>query len=80
MAIHRNAPAAAEPGRPRRAAPGIAKGNLGTGGDVLGVGRPLKTEIARVHAANYGVYGARKVCGWRLTARGLRWRAAPSSG
>ena len=40
----------------------------------------LKTEIARVHAANYGVYGARKVCGWRSTARGLRWRAAPSSG
>ena len=61
MEIHRNAPAAAETGRPRRAAPGIAKGNLGTGGDVLGVGRPLKTEIARVHAANYGVYGARKV-------------------
>ena len=36
MAIHRNAPAAAETGRARRAAPGIAKGNLGTGGDVLG--------------------------------------------
>jgi len=42
MAIHRNAPAAAETGRPRRPAPGIAKGNLGTGGDVLGVGRPSR--------------------------------------
>jgi hypothetical protein len=29
MAIHRNAPAGAETGRARRAAPGIAKGNLG---------------------------------------------------
>jgi hypothetical protein len=29
MAIHRNAPAAAETGRVRRAAPGIAKGNVG---------------------------------------------------
>ena len=38
----------------------------------------LRTEIARVHAANYGVYGARKVC-WRSTARESRWPAAPWS-
>jgi putative transposase len=39
----------------------------------------LKTLIARVHQANYGVYGARKV--WlALNREALRWPAAPSSG
>ena len=31
MVIHRNAPAAADTSLPRRAAPGIAKGNAGNG-------------------------------------------------
>ncbi len=39
----------------------------------------LRADIARVHAANYGVYGARKV--WlALNREALRWPAAPSSG
>jgi putative transposase len=39
----------------------------------------LKPEIARVHAANYGVYGARKV--WLMLNReGIAGPAAPSSG
>ena len=39
----------------------------------------LKPQIARVHADNYGVYGARKV--WlALNRRASRWPAAPSSG
>jgi putative transposase len=36
----------------------------------------LAPMIARVHAENYGVYGARKV-GWRSTVKGSRWRGAP---
>ena len=36
----------------------------------------LKAEIARVHAENFGVYGAPKV--WvQLNRRGTQWRAAP---
>ncbi|GGO17089.1 hypothetical protein GCM10010116_34510 [Microbispora rosea subsp. aerata] len=39
----------------------------------------LKEHISRLHASNYGVYGARKV--WRqCTAKGSRWHAAPSPG
>ena len=38
-----------------------------------------KPEFMRVHAANYGVYGARKV--WlALTARASQWPAVPSGG
>ncbi len=38
----------------------------------------LKSAIERVHTANYGVYGARKV--WLVLNReASRWLAAPSS-
>jgi putative transposase len=39
----------------------------------------LKVEIARVHAANYSVYGHGR-CGSRSTGRASRWPAARSSG
>jgi putative transposase len=39
----------------------------------------LKVESARVHAEQFGVYGARKV--WRqLHREGSRWPAAPWNG
>jgi putative transposase len=39
----------------------------------------LKLQIRKVHAANYGVYGARKV--WlALNREGIGVAAAPSSG
>ena len=39
----------------------------------------LKAEIQRVHAGNYGVYGARKV--WlQLNREGVRWPGARWSG
>ena len=39
----------------------------------------LKAQISRVHAENFGVYGAPKV--WPIsTARATAWRAAPRSG
>jgi hypothetical protein len=39
----------------------------------------LEVEIARVHAENYVVYGARR-CGWRSTAKASRSPSARSSG
>lgn len=38
----------------------------------------LKVEIARVHAENFGVYGAPR-CGPSSTARDTPWPAAPWS-
>ena len=43
-------------------------------------GEALKPEIARVHAANYGVYGARKVWLALNAVRVSRWPGAPSNG
>ena len=39
----------------------------------------FKTEVARVHAANYGSTAPGR-CGWRSTAKASRWPGAPSSG